>query len=77
MASPTLPVAGQELPPVPQSLIRRQGFAPGRQLRPLGHAQAESLLRPFRRRCLMIILPARVDIRARNPWFFLRLRLFG
>lgn len=40
-------------------------------------AQAESLLRPFVRRRLRIMRPARVDIRARNPCFRFRLRTFG
>ena len=71
------PVAVQKLEPVPQSLVARQGLFPGRLCRPIGHAQAESLLRPFRRRRLMIARPARVAIRDRNPWFFLRLRLLG
>lgn len=71
------PVAGQKLLPLPQPLVARQSLTPGRSRRPIGHAQAESFLRPFRRRCLMIARPARVDMRARNPWFFLRLRLLG
>jgi len=43
----------------------------------IGRAQAERRLRPFCRRRLMTDRPARVLMRCRNPWVFLRLRVFG
>jgi hypothetical protein len=39
--------------------------------------QAESWLRPLRRRAAMMARPARVRIRSRNPWVLARRRLFG
>ena len=39
--------------------------------------QALNSCRPFARRALMILRPAFVAIRARNPWVRLRLRLLG
>ncbi len=39
--------------------------------------QAERRLRPFARRAFKIARPARVDIRARNPWVRLRFILLG
>ncbi len=40
-------------------------------------AYAESLARPFALRLARMARPARVRIRDRNPWVFLRLRLLG
>jgi hypothetical protein len=39
--------------------------------------QADSRLRPLRRRDLMIAWPARSDMRCRKPCFLARLRVFG
>jgi hypothetical protein len=39
--------------------------------------QADSRLRPLRRRDLMIACPARSDMRCRKPCFLARLRVFG
>jgi hypothetical protein len=39
--------------------------------------QADRRLRPFARRAFKIARPARVDIRARNPWVRLRFILLG
>jgi hypothetical protein len=39
--------------------------------------QADSRLRPLRRRDLMIARPARSDMRCRKPCFLARLRVFG
>jgi hypothetical protein len=39
--------------------------------------QADSSLRPLRRRAAMMARPARVRMRKRNPWVFARRRLFG
>lgn len=38
---------------------------------------ADSRLRPLARRALITLRPALVDMRARNPWVRLRLRLLG
>jgi hypothetical protein len=43
----------------------------------LGQDYAESLLRPFALRALIIALPARVLILSRNPWVRLRFILLG
>jgi hypothetical protein len=39
--------------------------------------QADSSVRPLRRRAAMMARPARVRMRNRNPWVFARRRLFG
>src|SRR6476620_8174792 len=39
--------------------------------------QAESSVRPLRRRAARMLRPARVRIRRRNPWVLARRRLFG
>lgn len=39
--------------------------------------QADSSVRPLRRRAARMARPARVRIRSRNPWVFARRRLFG
>ena len=55
----------------PVAVIRRFGFPP-----PEG-GYAETRSRPLARRRARIRRPPRVLIRRRNPWVFLRLRLFG
>ena len=42
-----------------------------------GPDYADSLLRPLARRALITLRPALVDMRVRNPWVRLRLRLLG
>ena len=42
-----------------------------------GQAQADSSLRPLRRRPARMARPARVRMRSRKPWVFARRRLFG
>jgi len=44
---------------------------------PDGTDQADSFARPLRRRLRRMDRPARVDMRARNPWFLARLRTLG
>ena len=44
---------------------------------PDGLDQADSFARPLRRRLRRMDRPARVDMRARNPWFLARLRTLG
>ncbi len=46
-------------------------------VRVVAGAYAESLVRPFALRLARMARPARVRMRDRNPWVFLRLRLFG
>jgi len=66
--------------PLPVNLIKllplakQSGFL---EFIPRQDYQAESRLRPFARRAFKIARPARVDIRARNPWVRLRFILLG
>ena len=43
----------------------------------VGLGYTDSRLRPLARRALITLRPALVDMRARNPWARLRLRLLG
>ncbi len=64
--------------PVAKSSRRVSRLAAGSNARyPAGESQADSSMRPLRRRAATIARPARVRMRNRNPWVLARRRLFG
>jgi hypothetical protein len=69
-------VPGTSTGPPERLESRPVGDTPGHR-RVSSLTQAESRLRPFSLRALMIALPARVDIRCLKPWFLARFLVLG
>ena len=72
----TASITSDEILPATKLLVHRKRFLPRRHVR-FPADQTVRRLRPLRRRRLITARPCRVRIRARNPCFFARLRLFG